>query len=81
MKTVYNVRGGGIKTVRTLKKTAKSLLPISHERQFNGEDYQAVAIDLCDQLKNPTDEDYEFLMSAPDPACECEFCKRAEWDE
>jgi len=39
----------------------------SHRRQFNGEDYQAVAQDLCDQMNNPTMQDYQdnLLRSYP----------------
>lgn len=56
-----------------------ALLIESHRRQFVGEDYQAVAQDLCDRIKNPTTEDYLALSSSPDPDCGCDFCRGAEW--
>lgn len=56
-----------------------ALLIESHRRQFVGEDYQAVAQDLCDRIKNPTTEDYLALSSSPDPDCGCDFCRNVEW--
>lgn len=47
----------------------------SHRRQFEGEDYQAVAIDLAER----TGRDYEDFDSSPDPECGCGFCEGAEW--
>lgn len=52
----------------------------SHRRQFNGEDYQGVAIDLCEQggFEFESDEHVK-LESSPDSECECGFCKTAPW--
>lgn len=57
----------------------RSVLAESHRRQFNGEDYQAVAQELCDRMKNPRQEDYQELSSSPDPGCDCGFCVTADW--
>ena len=57
----------------------KRLLRQSHERQFNGEDYQAVAIDLSES-NGIQFEDTE-LMSGPDPGCDCGFCATADWQD
>ena len=60
----------------------KELLKESHRRQFDGEDYQAVAIDLCDGTTIEwEDDDYLALQSAPDPGCKCGFCATAEWQD
>ena len=57
-----------------------SALAESHRRQFEGEDYQAVAQDLCDRMDSPTKDDYLKLSSSPDPSCDCGFCKTAKWE-
>jgi hypothetical protein len=51
----------------------------SHERQFNGEDYQQVAQDICDRIPDATVEDYPALCVGPEPECDCGFCAKAEW--
>jgi len=51
----------------------------SHERQFNGEDYQQVAQDICDRIPEATEEDYLTLCAGPEPGCDCGFCAQAEW--
>jgi hypothetical protein len=51
----------------------------SHERQFNGEDYQHVAHDIWSRIANATEEDYDALCESPDPGCDCGFCAIAEW--
>ncbi len=51
----------------------------SHERQFHGEDWQAVAQDICDGLPEATEENFLFLSSSPDPGCDCGFCAAADW--
>lgn len=58
-------------------KSIKSLIRQSHEQQFYGEDYQAAAIGLADAngISYESDE-YTMLQSAPDPNCDCGFCKR-----
>jgi hypothetical protein len=54
----------------------------SHRRQFQGEDFQTVAIDIADGAKISFEsEEYTKLMSAPDPGCECSFCKSAPWED
>jgi hypothetical protein len=50
-----------------------------HERQFNGEDWQAAAIDACNELGTSDDEDFKFLSISPDPGCSCGFCATAPW--
>lgn len=56
------------------------LLAESHRRQFNGEDYQAVAIDIAESNAIAfEDDDYTVLQSSPDPSCGCQFCATAEW--
>ena len=51
----------------------------SHERQFNGEDYQRVTQDICERIPNATDEDYLAPCAGPEPGCDCGFCAQAEW--
>ena len=65
-------------------KVKKYHIAESHMRQFDGEDYQRVAVDIAESLNlNPDDEqdweDYKGLESSPDPGCECRFCENAEW--
>lgn len=61
----------------TLKK---STLAESHRRQFAGEDYQGVAIDLAETYDIDFDSDaYTKLQSSPDPGCDCGFCAKAPW--
>jgi len=58
----------------------KRRLKESHERQFNGEDYQAVAIDLTDDIDdNIREEVFNELSTTPDPYCDCGFCEKAPW--
>ena len=58
----------------------KTLIAKSHRRQFAGEDYQAVAIDLAEANKIPFEsDDYTALQSAPSPECDCGFCATAKW--
>lgn len=63
-------------------KTLANSIKLSHERQFNGEDWQAVAIDLWNELGSPEDNDETFnqLASGPDPGCDCGFCATAKWE-
>jgi hypothetical protein len=51
----------------------------SHERQFNGEDYQQVANDIWVGIPNATEDDFHALCASPDPGCDCGFCAKAEW--
>ncbi len=52
----------------------------SHERQFNGEDYQMVANEIAEELGIEWEDDqYEELCSSPEPGCECGFCAHAAW--
>jgi len=58
----------------------ESLMAESHRRQYAGEDYQAVAIDLATGAGiKPESPEYLDLESAPAPGCECSFCKTTEW--
>lgn len=59
----------------------KRLIAESHRRQFSGEDYQAVAVDLWQGLDTESEDDYNTLATAPDPGCECGFCKTAPWQD
>lgn len=58
------------------------LLAESHRLQFSGQDWQTVAIGIAESngIKFEDDE-YKKLCSAPDPDCECGFCKTAEWQD
>lgn len=63
-------------------KTKDTILTESHRRQFNGEDFQTVAIDLAEEHHIEYEsEDYTRLMSAPDPGCPCGFCATAPWQD
>ena len=58
----------------------KHLLRESHERQFRGEDYQGVAIDIAEGNGIAfEDEEYTTLQSSPSPECDCGFCATAPW--
>lgn len=60
----------------------RRLLRESHKRQFNGEDYQGVAIDLSEENGITfEDDEHTELMSAPDPGCDCGFCATADWQD
>ncbi len=62
-------------------KSIESLRAESHRRQFNGEDFQKVAIDLAEPEGITFDlDEYTILMSAPDPECNCSFCKNAPFE-
>lgn len=63
--------------------TLKRLLRESHQRQFNGEDWQKVAVDLTpDDLPEPEREEiFNKLSESPDPGCDCGFCATAEWQD
>ncbi|MEI9999070.1 MAG: hypothetical protein WDO13_07820 [Verrucomicrobiota bacterium] len=60
-------------------KATQHQLQESHRRQFDGEDWQAVAQDICDGIPGATEEDFIFLSSSPDPGCDCGFCAATEW--
>lgn len=63
-----------------LKKSG--LLAESHRRQFNGEDYQTVAIDIAERKNIPWEsDDYTVLQSAPNEGCDCGFCQTAKWED
>jgi hypothetical protein len=58
----------------------KHILAEAHRRQFNGEDWQKVAVDLAEEFNIDYDsDDYTELCSTPDPSCECGFCEKAPW--
>lgn len=58
----------------------QQLLAESHRRQFAGEDFQQVAIDLANRNHIAWEsEQYTQLQSAPDPGCGCDFCQTADW--
>jgi hypothetical protein len=51
----------------------------SHERQFNGEDWQQVAYDIWSGIPDATEDDFNTLCESPAPGCDCGFCAKAEW--
>lgn len=61
----------------------KRLIAESHERQHNGEDYQAVAHEIANRSsihlqpeKYPRDaEVWTELETAPSEGCDCAFCE------
>jgi hypothetical protein len=58
------------------------LISESHKRQFAGEDYQAVAIDIAEENGIAFESElYTLLQSSPDPICACGFCQKAQWEE
>lgn len=57
------------------------LLAESHRRQFSGEGYQSVAVDLIEWVKNATEDDFHSLCTSPEPECDCGFCANAEWQD
>lgn len=66
----------------TEKQLKKHVLAESHRRQFNGEDYQGVAIDLAETHDFTFESDaFTQLQSSPDPGCECGFCATAPWTD
>jgi hypothetical protein len=58
----------------------KRLLKESHERQFNGEDYQKVTFDFY-QEHDLTDDEMTALQTSPEPGCDCGFCAKAAWQD
>ena len=61
-------------------KLLRSSLAESHRRQFNGRDYQGVAIDLCQAYGFEFEsEEHIKLESSPSPECDCGFCETAKW--
>ena len=58
----------------------KHLLAESHRRQFAGEDYQGVAIEIAEENGIEfNDELFTELQSTPEPGYECGFCETAGW--
>lgn len=51
----------------------------SHRRQFEGEDWQEIAISLALNLDD--DDEFRRLTSAPAEDCDCGFCATAEWTD
>lgn len=57
-----------------------SALSRSHERQFNGEDWQRVATELAQDAGVDFESDeYIELSTSPNPDCDCGFCATAPW--
>lgn len=62
-------------------RITKAMLRRSHEAQFNGTDYQAIAWEIRQELSfDPNDDETNELQSGPDPSCECGFCASAAWE-
>lgn len=60
----------------------KHLIAESHRRQFEGEDYQAVANDIAERAGIKfEDEAYKTLSTSRDPGCDCGFCATADWQD
>jgi len=52
----------------------------SHKRQFEGEDWQTVAVDLTEDVPEDIREEvFEALSGSPSLGCECGFCETAPW--
>ena len=51
----------------------------SHERQFNGEDWQQVAYDIWSGIPDATEDDFHAHCISPDPGCDYGFCAQAKW--
>jgi hypothetical protein len=63
-------------------KVTKGMLRESHRRQFEGEDYQLVAIGIAEANGIAFESgDYTTLQSSPHPGCDCGFCATAEWQD
>lgn len=63
-------------------RVTSAMIRRSHERQFAGEDYQAVAVDLWNEIgPDATEDEYNQLAEGPDPDCNCGFCKSAPWHD
>ena len=63
------------------KSQLRLLVAESHRRQFNDEDFQAVAIELAQRNGIVYEDDaYTELLSGPKPDCECGFCATAPWE-
>lgn len=61
-----------------MSRITKRMIRRSHEAQFNGVDYQAIAFDIFQELPfAPTDDELNELQSSPDPGCDCGFCAKA----
>jgi len=62
------------------RASRRLLLLASHMRQFAGEDWQTVAIDIASSNGIVfEDEFFNELCTGPDEACECGFCSGADW--
>lgn len=55
----------------------------SHRRQAEGEDWQAVAAELTEDITpdSEREEAFKALSLSPEPACDCRFCQSVNWDE
>lgn len=62
-------------------RVTKQMIRRSHERQFNGEDWQGVAVDIWSQIPNGTEDEFTELTHGPDPGCDCGFCGTAPWED
>lgn len=68
-----------MKTITNIIEVSKNMMSESHRRQFVGEDYQAVAVDIASRYESLTDDQFNLLCESPDPACDCGFCATADW--
>lgn len=65
-----------------INRITRPMIRESHEKQFNGSDYQQAAFDIVQGLKfTPTDDEWTELMTGPSEDCECGFCKTAPWQD
>ena len=66
--------------MKKLNININRLVAESHRRQFDGEDFQAVANDLAERNGIAfEDDEYTRLQSPPDSGCDCGFCATAKW--
>ncbi|HVY68920.1 MAG TPA: hypothetical protein VHH73_03285 [Verrucomicrobiae bacterium] len=61
-------------------RVTPAMIAESHRLQFDGVDYEIAAHRVAGHL-NLSDDEMSAICSAPDPACNCDFCSRADWKE
>ena len=67
-------------TQEVSQDTLNRLIRESHRRQFGGQDFQTVAVDLAAEHDVPFESfSYTAILSGPEPGCECGFCRTAPW--
>ena len=65
-----------------IPKHLRHLLAESHRRQWEENcDWQRAATEAWQSLENGTEDDFNLLASSPDDGCECDFCRKMDWDK